>query len=154
MPSAIALFLFGLLTAALSLQLPIGTLRAPDSGFFPLSLGLLLMGLALGHGVQLRLAGRSAAPAEGAAAPKPKPAVDGATVRVLLFMGVVVAATALLKPIGYVGASFLLMLGLLRVLGLRRWSIAGLIAAASAAASYVVFVQWLKIPLPAGPLGF
>lgn len=46
MTAAIVLFLFGVLTAVLSLQLPIGNLRAPGSGFFPFALGLALMGLA------------------------------------------------------------------------------------------------------------
>ena len=40
MTAAISLFVFGAITAALSLQLPLGTLRMPGSGFFPLALGL------------------------------------------------------------------------------------------------------------------
>jgi hypothetical protein len=144
--AAISLFAFGAITAALSLQYPLGTLRMPGSGFFPLVLGLALMGLAAGHGVRLHLARRAAAaPAAPAAAP-----ADGAMPRVVLFMGAVAAATALLVPLGYALVSFLLMLALLWVLGLRRWHVCGLIALGSAAASYLVFVQWLKIPLPSG----
>jgi uncharacterized membrane protein len=146
MTAAIALFLFGVLTAVLSLQLPIGNLRAPGSGFFPFALGLALMALAVGQAVQIRLA-------------KPKsvsPAADsGATRRVALFMGAVVLATALLKPLGYAPVAFLLMLALLQTLGVRKWHVSGLIALFSAAASHVVFVMWLNIPLPAaGWLGF
>ena len=151
MTSAIALFAFGLITAALSLQLPIGTVRAPDSGLFPLALGLLLMGLAAGHGAQLYLARPKAAPG---APPAAKPGDGGATQRVVLFMGAVVAATVLLVPLGYLLTSFLMMLALLWVLGLRRWHVAGLIAVLSAVACQLIFVRWLKIPLPAGVLGF
>ena len=67
----------------------------------------------------------------------------------MLFVAGVIAAVALLQPLGYVLSSFLLMLVLLRILGLRLWySVA--IALLSAAACYVVFVRWLKIPLPSG----
>ena len=69
-------------------------------------------------------------------------------------MGAVVAATALLVPLGYLLTSFLMMLALLWVLGLRRLHVAGLIAAASAVACQLIFVRWLKIPLPPGVLGF
>ena len=151
MTSAIALFVFGAITVALSLQLPIGTVRAPDSGLFPLALGLLLMGLAAGHGAQAWLARPAPGPA---AAPPAKPDDAGATQRVVLFMGAVVAATALLVPLGYLLTSFLMMLALLWVLGLRRLHVAGLIAAASAVACQLIFVRWLRIPLPPGVLGF
>jgi uncharacterized membrane protein len=70
-------------------------------------------------------------------------------------MGAVVLATALLKPLGYAPVAFLLMLALLQTLGVRKWHVSGLIALFSAAASHVVFVMWLNIPLPAaGWLGF
>ena len=49
-------------------------------------------------------------------------------------------------------ASFLLMLGLLRVLGVH-WGAALAIAATAAVSARVVFVSWLGIPLPAGLLG-
>jgi hypothetical protein len=147
MTAAIALLAFGALTAGLSLQLPLGTLRAPGSGFFPFALGLMLVALAAGELLRLRLAKPKPAPAA------PAPAADGAARRVVLFMAVVAVTTAMLQPIGYVGSSFLLMLGLLRVLGLR-WGASALIAALSAAAGHVLFVLWLRIPMPAGPFGF
>ena len=149
MTAAISLFLFGAVTAALSLQLPLGTLRAPGSGFFPLVLGLTLIGLAAAHAVHLHLERPKPAIAPEAASRR----LDDATRRVLLFMGVVALSTALLQPIGYVASSLLLMLGLLKVLGVR-WGFSGLIAAGSALASHFLFVQWLKIPMPPGPFGF
>ena len=65
-------------------------------------------------------------------------------------MGAVAIATALLEPLGYPLVSFLLMLALLWSLGIRRWHVSGLIAILTAGASYLLFVQWLKIPLPKG----
>jgi hypothetical protein len=147
MPAAAALLLFGLVTALLALQLPLGTLRAPGTALFPLALGAMLMVLAAAQAVQIRLSKPKAPPAPAA------PANDGGTRRVLLFMVVVALATALLQLIGYVASAFLLMLGLLAVLGVR-WGAAALVAALSAAGSHLLFVRWLKIPMPAGPLGF
>ena len=154
MTAAIAWFAFGAITAALSLQYPLGTLRAPGSGFFPLALGLLLMGLAAAHAVKLRLEQpKAAAPAAASAPEGAARARADARRRVLLFIGVMALSTALLQHIGYVAASCLLMLGLLKVLGVR-WGPAVLVAAAAAIASHFVFVRWLSIPMPPGPLGF
>lgn len=151
MTAAIALFVFGAVTAALSLQYPLGTLRMPGSGFFPLVLGLMLMGLAAAHAFKLHLERPQPAPPAPPEAAAVRP--DEGTRRVLLFIGIVALATALLHSIGYVAASFLLMLGLLRVLGVR-WGTAALLAAAAAVAAHVLFVRWLHIPMPAGPIGF
>ena len=148
MSAAISLFVFGAITAALSLQLPLGAPRMPGSGFFPLALGLALMALAAGHGIQIYLARPKAAAPQTPAAPA-APEGDGATRRVVLFVAGVIAAVALLKPLGYVFTRFLLMLVLLQILGLRRWHSVS-IALLSAAACYFVFVRWLKIPLPSG----
>jgi hypothetical protein len=120
----------------------------PGSGFFPLALGLVLMTLASIHGIQLHLA--KPKPVSPEAAPAPQKPTDGSTNRVLLFMAAVAAATALLEPLGYTLSAFLLMLALLQILGLRRWHHSALIALAAAGASYVVFVVWLKIPMPSG----
>jgi len=149
MSGAISLFLFGAITAALSLQFPLGAPRMPGSGFFPLALGLALMALAAGHGIQIYLARpKAAAPETPATAAAPEG--DGATRRVVLFVAGVIAAVALLQPLGYALSSFLLMLVLLQILGIRRWYASVAIALASAAVCYVVFVHWLKIPLPSG----
>jgi hypothetical protein len=68
-------------------------------------------------------------------------------------MGVVAASTALLPAIGYVASGALLMLGLLRVFGVR-WGVSALIAVLSAVGSHLLFVRWLAIPMPPGPFGF
>jgi hypothetical protein len=154
MTGAAVWFAFGVLTAALSLQYPLGTLRAPGSGLFPLALGVMLMALAAAHAVKLRLERPKEAPPEPPVAPEAaaKTRAD-ARRRVALFVGVMALAAGLLPHIGYVASSFLLMLGLLRVLGVR-WGLALLIAGAAAIASHFLFVRWLSIPMPPGPLGF
>jgi putative tricarboxylic transport membrane protein len=148
MTASVLLLLFGVVTTLLSLQLPIGTLRGPGSGFFPLLLGLLLMGLAACQTFLLwRRAGAGTAEsaAEGQA--------DGSAHQVLIFMGIIVLATALLELLGFPLVAFLLMLALLKLLGVRRWRDSALIALLTAGASYMLFVRWLQIPMPRGWLG-
>lgn len=165
MTAAVAQLLLGAITAVLSLQLPLGTFRLPGSGLFPLALGLLLAALSAIQIARLLLARRAAAAAAPAQAVSPQPAAqqqpaapkpaaaDGATRRVALFLAVVAASIALLQVVGYVASSLLLMLGLLKVLGVS-WRVAAPVAALSATGAHVLFVMWLKIPMPPGPLGF
>ena len=148
MAASVLVFLFGGITMLLSLKLPLGTLRAPGSGFFPLLLGLILMGLAACHILQLSLATRKLA-----TGPEGQRGPAGSAQRVLLFMGAVGIATALLDPLGYLLVSFLLMLALLHLLGMRGWQVSLVIAVVTAGASYILFVRWLQIPLPVGWIG-
>jgi hypothetical protein len=154
MTAAIALFVFGAVTAALSLQLPLGTPRMPGTGLFPLVLGVMLMSLAATQAVRLYLARPKTAPTASATAAAPAPKRNGATQRVVLFMGAVAVATALLGTLGYAVTSFLLMVALLWILGVRKPHVALGIAFAAAVTCYFVFVKWLMIPLPSGWLGF
>jgi hypothetical protein len=62
-------------------------------------------------------------------------------------------ATLFLNSLGYPLIAFLLMAALLKILGTKRWAVNILWSLATAAASYFLFVQWLKIPLPKGWLG-
>jgi hypothetical protein len=151
MAAAVVLLAFGALTTILSLQLPIGTPRAPDSGFFPLALGVMLVALAAAHIVQLRLAARSSdAPVTDSAGGPPVADGPAERRRVPWFMGAVVIATALLPVAGYAIVAFLLMAALLEILGMRpRWATA-LVALVTAGVCQLVFVRWLGIPLPGG----
>jgi putative tricarboxylic transport membrane protein len=144
----VVLFLFGVITVLLSLRLPIGTFRAAGSGLFPLLLGLLLMLLAGLYLARLWLRGDRMGPARDAG-----PGVPAARMQLTLFLGAMLLATLLYNPLGYPLNSFLLMLALLRILGIRRWRSNLLISIATAVASYVLFVRWLDIPLPKGWIG-
>ena len=145
---AIAILLLGASTVLFSLRMPIGTFRAAGTGLFPLCLGLLLMALAsiflLTHRVQAPPQAQHDAGTH--AAPESRR-------QVLLFLGAVILATLLLDPLGYPLDSLILLAALLRILGTKQWRLNLLISSVTTAVAYLVFVHWLKIPLPMGWLG-
>ena len=151
MTAAIVLFAFGVGTALASLYLPLGTMHAQGSGFFPLLLGLILAALSATQAVSLYMARLRQAPV--AAAPTSQRLGEG-TRRVLLFLGAAALAIALLPILGYGLTSLVLMLALLRILSVGSWPLIAAISGATAAACYILFVRVLGIPLPAGWLGF
>jgi hypothetical protein len=140
------MLLFGALTAALALQLPLGTFRAPGSGLFPFALGLLLVVLAGLYLGSLRRRDSGEAQSPSVAWIPPLGRMPG-------FLAAILAATALFVPLGFPATAFVLIASLLRVLGMKRWSLVLTVSAVTAAASYVLFVRWLQIPLPAGWFG-
>ena len=151
MTAAIALFVFGAVTALAALELPLGTLRAPESGFFPLLLGVLLALLSVAQGASVYRARQRLAPAAAAA---PAWRLSEGPRRSLAFMGAVVVAVALLPLLGYALVCLILMPVLLYVLGVVRWPVIGAVSVATALACYFLFVRTLGIPLPSGVLGF
>lgn len=140
------LFLFGVLTALLSLRMPLGTFRIPGTGMFPFILGILLMLLSGLFLLKLLYRGRG----RGEVSPG-----GGFSLRrqLILFFGAMVLATAFFNPLGYPLVSFLLMIVLLRTLGMSIGVSSILLSLVTAAASYFLFVRWLQIPLPKGFLG-
>ncbi len=143
----VLVFLFGAATVYYSLRMPIGTFRAAGSGLFPLGLGILLMGLSSVFVVKSWVMGR---PAEGK---EPRSEVPRSTMRVLVFTCTIALATLLFKDLGYPLLSFLLLLALLRILGVRRWATLLSLSLLTATGAYFLFIVWLKIPLPKGWIG-
>jgi hypothetical protein len=141
------IFLFGAVTTYFSLKMPLGTFRAAGSGFFPLGLGILLMGLSAAF---VALSWLRSKPLREK---KPLSHIPGSTRQVLLFTGTIALATLLFKELGYPLMSLLLLLALLRILGVRRWTYSLPLSFLTAAGAYVLFVVWLQIPLPKGWIG-
>lgn len=141
------LFLFGAVTAVLSLRMSMGTFRNAGSGMFPFCLGLLLMILSILFLLNMYLKGTKGSDQKS---------IEGEPVsvkQILLFFGTIVLATLFFNSLGYPLMSFLLLLALLRVLGMKRWPVILLLSFATAVVTYFLFVQWLKIPLPQGWIG-
>ncbi len=144
----VVLFLFGTITALLSLRMPIGTFRMAGTGMFPLFLGILLMILS-GIFVLRMFSQGMAAKVEKESSPQSSESPR----QLILFLGAMVLATLFLKHLGYPLVTFLLMAALLRTLGIKRWGQNILISGVTTAGSYLLFVRWLDIPLPKGWIG-
>ena len=146
--AGMVIFIFGGVTAALSLRMPIGTFRMAGTGMFPLFLGILLMFLSCLLLLKLFYQGKKTTVRRDSVAE-----VRGSPVQLALFFGTMALATAFFDQLGYPLASFLLLVVLLRTLGMKQWILNILLSLMTAVASYFLFVQWLKIPLPKGWIG-
>ncbi|MDI6762592.1 MAG: tripartite tricarboxylate transporter TctB family protein [Thermodesulfobacteriota bacterium] len=144
----IVIFIFGAITVLLSLRMPIGTFRMAGAGLFPLCLGILLM--VLSSIFLLRFLFKKWQNVKKEESPSEIP---GSAMQVLFFMGAMILATLFFKILGYPLVSFLLMVALLRILGMKQWPFNISLSLITAIASYFLFVQWLKIPLPKGWIG-
>lgn len=144
----IVIFLFGVVTILLSLRMPIGTFRSAGTGLFPLCLGITLTALSVLFLLQLFFKERRIG--------KKREAItqtSGSTKQLILFFGVMVLVTLFFTRLGFPLSSFLLMVALLRILGVKKWTLNLSISFITAVVCYFLFVQWLKIPLPKGWIG-
>ena len=123
-----------------------GTLRVPQTGFFPRTLVILLLLLSLVLLVQalrqkaVDLAGE-------------KIATEG-WIRIASTLATMIGFALVLEWLGFLLSTFLLMVLLLRAIEAPRWSKVFTVALVTALASYGLFAWLLSVPLPAGILGF
>jgi putative tricarboxylic transport membrane protein len=116
----------------------------PGSGFLPVWLGIALTVLA----VLLFLNAGGTTTRAGRWMP------DRATLRRLaLILGASVAFVAAMEAVGMIVGTALFLVFVLRVVERYRWTTVVGVAAAAAAANYVVFTYWLRVPFPTGYLG-
>jgi putative tricarboxylic transport membrane protein len=144
----IVIFLFGGLTALLSLKMPIGTFRMAGTGMFPLILGIILMVLSGAFILKFSFQGKEEQIKKEASIESSE-----SPIQLILFLGTMVLATLFFNRLGYPLTSFLLMVALLRILGIKRWGLNILISVVTAIGSYFLFVKWLDIPMPKGWIG-
>ncbi len=145
-----ALLLAGLVYQYMALKMPRGGIAMPGPGFYPMAVGVFLIVTALACLLQeLRNPDtpRQAAPPLDEATPEGNRV--GQTVRLTaLMVGYILA----LKPLGYPVAIALFLLVATRIFGSKNWFVAVIFAGILTAASYFVFILWLKVPLPLGIL--
>jgi hypothetical protein len=122
-------------------RLPFGTLRAPDAGFFPLCLSVLL--LVTGAAIFLR---------SYSSAPEPLQFTPQTWYVLVTAIGFVLYAFTV-QTVGFVVSTITALLLLLRGWGRMSWTRAALIAVPAGVLSYLAFLQ-LGVPLPRGFLPF
>jgi putative tricarboxylic transport membrane protein len=136
--------LLGAFICVEALQVPLGTVRMPGAGFFP-----LLLGLALGVCSIILLGMSLASPAGGATTH-----VWPDRPEVVYLVGSLLAAVWLFERAGFLLTMTLFLGVAMRVLGTMSWSRAFVLAMVGSVASYVVFSRGLLIALPSGILPY
>ena len=129
-----------------STKLKSGTFRMPQTGFFPRILGVLLILLTL---VELIRALRQPASADTPG----KIASDG-WIRIGATLVTAFGFALVLERLGFLLATFFLMVLLLRAIEAPRWSKVFIVSLVTSLLSYGLFAWLLGVPLPAGILGF
>jgi len=128
-----------------SRKLAFGSFRVPQTGFFPRALGILLVLLALGELVR---ALKSSVPARTSE----KIAGEG-WIRIGATLATMLGFAVVLERLGFLLATFLLMVLLLRAIEAPRWPKVFFVALVTSLLSYGLFAWLLGVPLPAGILG-
>ncbi|WP_395105532.1 tripartite tricarboxylate transporter TctB family protein [Actinomadura sp. SCN-SB] len=149
-----SLLALGLLYGALAVGEGLGSMADSGPGAFPLVVAVVLVAASVTVLVQGRRATGRDEPAGGAGTEED--AADDGDVRWWRIAGVLGAA--LLVPVlgGTVGMIVTLSISVAlaaKIMGLARWSGAVVLGAAFGAATWLVFVRLLVVPLPAGTLG-
>ena len=138
-------FGFGVFILLYAPEFGLGSLPSPGSGFMPFLSGLVICGFtAITFFQALR---KKSTPAEGI--------WDKVNFGKLIGVMLILCAYAvLLKLIGFIICTFLLILMLMRYVGFEPWFKSILGAGSSSILTYLLFETWLRAQLPRGIFGF
>lgn len=138
--TALAFLAFSALYLVQAVRLPLGSLEQPGPGLFPILVGafLVVSGVAFLLQCLRQIPGTFTLP-------------PGEAGRRVTGIAAILAAFCLFLPwFGYSVTAFGLLLAILRLFGLTRWTVAAGVASVATAVSYYLFVAVLGVPLPAG----
>ena len=127
--------------------LPYYTRLGPGPGFFPRWLCGILALLALG------VIARATWGADDAASRIPAPDRPAAR-RILVVVAALFAVAMVMTTLGFRLTMLVFYVTVIGALGRWRWVETPVLAVLGSFATYYVFVQWLRLPLPVGILGF
>jgi len=147
--SGLCLLAFGLFLVFLSMQLSVWSRSGPEAGFFPLTIAVIIIGCSLGV-IGPSLALKRAEGDEKILANQGTSAVS--LFRASSYAGLMLACGFLLESLGFLIASAILVLLILKYLEKQSWRMAILLGFTSIIISYVLFKYFLGVPLPAGLL--
>jgi putative tricarboxylic transport membrane protein len=123
-----------------SMRLPFGTVSTPAAGFFPAVLAVLLAITSLFACVAaLRSGSKSVGRAERLTWKK-----------LLLTVGSLLVFAVVFEHLGYLAATFLFIIFLLRTVEQKSWALAIAVGLSASVGSYLIFGLLLGAPLPAG----
>ncbi|MGH7323176.1 MAG: tripartite tricarboxylate transporter TctB family protein [Candidatus Rokuibacteriota bacterium] len=139
-----------------SRQYPLDALATPGPGVVPLVAGVALLLLASWQLVAPGHRRERAEPSVDSREVADQPPVRRASARApgrhdqFLMVGLLVAYAASLGILGFLAASFALVVLAARLMGAPGWWRPALLAAGVTVATYLLFAVWLGLPLPAG----
>jgi putative tricarboxylic transport membrane protein len=146
--SGALLFLFGLIIFLKSLDYPLGSLRLPGAGVFPLLASALLMALSISIIISSHMKRHERSIPQTTFFPaKETPA------RIMYGFVSLLAFRYLLPLIGFAPSTFLFIFFLGRFLAHYNLRVNFVFSVLTAFVSYYLFQVWLKIPLPRGVFG-
>ena len=144
---AVVLLSFALFVCYQAGRYPFGTLGKFGPGFLPLYLGILLAALAVIILIRALFAAAETGP----------PPWEGITARKVLRVVSVLLCTAaytfFLNKLGFLVATFLFTLILLKIAESYSWLASVLIAGIASAGNFLIFQVWLQGQFPKGWLG-
>lgn len=146
---AAVLLILGVGYLAMALQMPRGTLSMPGPGSFPVLAGGLLILTTACFLLWELWSNRTHNGAENQeeASPSGLGLVSPKALQLILLL--VLFAVAM-NYVGYVISVTLLVFVSIRLFGFKRLLPTVVITAATVGVSYLVFIEWLKVPLPKG----
>ena len=134
----------------MALSMPVGGFGSPGPGLFPMLVGAALILTAAACLVQNLVSTKPAAASIDQAAPPEKAAIEHG--KAWLLVAALILYVVALKPIGFPVALTLLLMASVRIFGYRNWLRNLAISLLMTTIAYVVFIVWLKVPLPLGIL--
>lgn len=140
--------LLGVAITIASYRLGFGTLARPSDGLMSFGVGILLCLCASPILIRSFLNGRKAGRKEEQGVWS---GVDFK--KIALVLASLVAYSVFLERLGYLVATFLMVLVLFKAVGSRRWTWAVIAAFLTVSLTYVVFVVLLNVYMPSFPLG-
>jgi len=124
-----------------AMRYPRGTMAQPGPGLFPLAVGVLLLIVAVGSGLEVWLDGTSG----DMGWPRGSDAL-----RVLAVLATSLGYVVLLPYVGHPVAATLVTLAVLQVMHVRGWVLKVGLSLGLGLGSYYLFAVVLGVPLPAG----
>ena len=143
--SAVFLILLGLFAVIQAGRMGIGSFSRPGPGLFPFLSGILLSTLSLISLIRSNV--------KGVRKPPERMQVTN-LLKVLCVLGTVLFFRFSLPFLGYLFASFVLLVVLIKIVGDRKWPQTILWAAVFSGVSYILFCRWLMVQFPQGLFPF
>jgi putative tricarboxylic transport membrane protein len=143
---AILLLLFSVWFGWGARRYPYWSETGPGSGFLPFWLSLAM-------GILASLLFLSVSRPDSTASEKWLPR-GGSLARLVTVAVATILFAASLNHIGMILGTWAFLFIVIRVIEKSSWARSITVAAGGAAGTYLLFVYWLDVPLPVGPLGF